>query len=167
MLLAWRVMSPPAPDPDAVLNSPVPGSEIVAEFAAMTVKSPPCPAPVVLLSTVAPPVSEKSVTFNDALPALPAPEVATEIVPPLFIVNVGVVTVIAPALPVLDAVLNNPLPALEIAPDPVAVTTSVPPAPAPVVLLVTCEPPVRLKLLTFSSALPALPAPEVATEIVP
>ena len=42
------------------------------------------------------------------LPALPAPSVATEIVPPSPIVNVGVVTVISPALPVFDAVLNSP-----------------------------------------------------------
>ena len=43
------------------------------------------------------------------LPALPMPEVATEIVPPSPIVNVGVDTAIWPAFPVLDAVLNNPL----------------------------------------------------------
>jgi hypothetical protein len=44
------------------------------------------------------------------LPAFPAPDVATEIVPPSPMVNVGVETLICPALPVLEAVLNNPVP---------------------------------------------------------
>jgi hypothetical protein len=35
------------------------------------------------------------------------------------------------------------------------------------VLLTTCDPPVRLRVLPFSKMLPALPAPDVATEIVP
>jgi hypothetical protein len=43
--------SPAFPVLDAVLNSPVPAPEIEAELAAVTVKSPPCPAPVVLLTT--------------------------------------------------------------------------------------------------------------------
>ena len=46
------------------------------------------------------------------MPAFPAPDVATEIVPPLAIARVGVVTAIWPALPVLSAVLKSPLPAL-------------------------------------------------------
>ena len=45
---------------------------------------------------------------------MPISVVATEIVPPPPIVNVGVVRVICPAFPVLDAVLNNPLHAPEI-----------------------------------------------------
>jgi hypothetical protein len=112
-------------------------------------------------------VSEKLGTFRATLPALPAPEVATERVPPLFIVNVGVFTVIAPALPVLDAVLNSPVPAPEIVAEFDAVTIKSPPCPALDVLLSTLAPPVCVKLLTFSAMLPASPAPEVATEIVP
>ena len=34
-------------------------------------------------------------------------------------------------------------------------------------LLTTCDPPVRLRVLPFSKMLPALPAPDVATDIVP
>ena len=63
-----------------------------------------------LLSTLAPPVCVKLVTFSAMLPALPAPEVATEIVPPSPMVNVGVKTLICPAFPVPEVVLNNPLP---------------------------------------------------------
>ena len=167
MVCACRVIFPPAPDPDAVLNRPVPGSEIVAEFAAVTVKSPPCPPPLELLSTLAPLVWLKLVTVKATLPAFPEPEVATDMAPPLFIVSVGVTRFICPALPALDAVLKSPPPIPAIVTASVAVTPSVPPPPAPAVLLVTCEPPVRLKLFTFSEALPALPAPEVATEIIP
>ena len=64
------------------------------------------------------------------MPALPAPEVATEIVPPSFMVNVGVVTEISPAFPVLDAVLNSPLGALptpEIEIELAALTVTLPP----------------------------------------
>jgi hypothetical protein len=74
------------------------------------------------------------------LPALPAPSVATEILPPSAIVKVGVDTAISPAFPVLDAVLNNPLGSLplpETEIELVAVTVKFPPAPAPVVLLTT------------------------------
>ena len=115
--------------------------------------------------------------FSKMLPALPAPDslsdVATDIFPLSAIVNVGTdvepgaATVICPAFPVLDAVLNNPLPAPEIETDSPAVNARVPPAPSPVVLLTTCAPPVCVKLLTFSEILPALPPPEVATEIPP
>ena len=96
----WILILPPAPVPDAVLNRPVPGPEIEAEFAAVTVTSPPRPAPVVLLSTLAPPVCVKLVTFSAMLPALPPPEVFTDIAPLSAIVNVGVDTVICPAFPV-------------------------------------------------------------------
>jgi hypothetical protein len=101
------------------------------------------------------------------LPALPAPEVATEIVPLWLIAKVGVETVTSPAFPVLEAVLNNPLPGPEIETNSLTVTATVPPTPSPVVLLTTCAPPVCAKLLTFNKMLPAFPAPEVATEIVP
>ena len=53
--------------------------------------------------------------FSKTLPALPAPDVATEICPLSEMLKVGTganpgaVTVICPAFPVLDAVLNNPL----------------------------------------------------------
>ena len=109
-------------------------------------------------------------TFSEMLPALPLPSVATEIVPPLLIAKVGVDTATSPAFPVFDAVLNNPLarlplPEMEI--ELVAVTAKFPPPPAPVVLLTTCAPPVCVRLLTFSEILPALPPPEVATDIVP
>ena len=126
-----------------------------------------------LLTTCAPPVCVKLLTFSEMLPALPSPEVATEIFPPSAIVNVGTGaddgadTVICPAFPVPDAVLNNPLPAPEIETSSPAVTASVPPAPSPVVLLTTCAPPARLRLFTLSEILPAAPAPSVATEIVP
>ena len=93
--------------PEAVLKSPLPASEIVAELAAVTVKSPPVPPLLVLLSTLAPPVCVKLFTFSWMLPAFPVPEVATEIVPPPLIVKVGVVTLTWPALPVLDAVLDR------------------------------------------------------------
>jgi len=111
--------------------------------------------------------------FSKILPAFPAPDVATDIVPPSAIVsvgtgaNAGAVTVICPAFPVLDAVLNNPLPAPEMETNSLAVTANVPPAPSAVVLLRTCDPSARLRLLTVSEILPAAPAPSVATEIVP
>ena len=115
--------------------------------------------------------------FSKMLPALPAPDslsdVATDIFPLSPIVNVGTgvepgaATVICPAFPVLDAVLNNPLPVPEIETSSLAVSPSVPPAPAPLVLLSTRAPPVCVRLLTFSEMLPALPLPSVATEIVP
>jgi hypothetical protein len=104
------------------------------------------------------------------LPAFPAPEVATEIVPPSPIVNVGVVTLTSPAFPVLDAVLNNPLgrlPLPEIEIDSPAVAVTLPPCPEPLVLLTTCAPPVRLRVFALSKMLPALPAPDVSTEIFP
>jgi hypothetical protein len=52
--------------------------------------------------------------------------VATEIAP-LLIAKVGVETVTSPALPVLDAVLNNPLPKPENDADSVAVRVTFPP----------------------------------------
>ena len=107
------MIPPPAPVPEAVLKSPLPASEIVAELAAVTVKSPPVPPLLVLLSTLAPPVCVKLFTFSWMLPAFPVPEVATEIVPPPLIVKVGAVTLTWPALPVLFAVLNKPLPGPE------------------------------------------------------
>jgi hypothetical protein len=55
---------------------------------------PPFPEPLVLLTTCAPPVCVKLLTLSEMLPAFPAPEVATEIVPLSPIVNVGVETVI-------------------------------------------------------------------------
>ena len=132
---------------------------------------------VVLLTTCAPPVRLKVFAFSETLPALPArhgsANVATEIFPLSAIVNVGTgvepgaATVICPAFPVLYAVLNNPLPVPEIDTNSLAVSSSVPPAPAPLVLLSTRAPPVWVKLLTFSAMLPALPLPSVATEIVP
>jgi hypothetical protein len=50
-------------------------------------------------------------------------------------VNVGVERVIWPAAPVLEAVLNSPLPKPENDADSLAVMVRFPPAPAPVVLL--------------------------------
>jgi hypothetical protein len=140
---------------------------------AVTASIPPAPSPVVLLTTCAPPVCVKLLTFSEILPALPPPEVATEIFPPSAIVSdgtgakAGADTVICPALPVLEAVLNNPLPAPEMETNSLAVTASIPPAPSLVVLLTTCAPPARLKLFTFSEMLPAAPVPAVATEITP
>jgi hypothetical protein len=64
-------------------------------------------------------------------------------------------------------VLSNPLPLPEIKIDSPAVAATLPPCPEPLVLLRTCEPPVRLRVLPFSKMLPALPAPDVATDIVP
>jgi hypothetical protein len=58
------------------------------------------------------------------------PDVATEIVPPLLIANVGVETVTSPAFPVLEVVLNNPLgrfPLPEIRIDSPAVAATLPP----------------------------------------
>ena len=148
----------------------------------------------------------KLFAFKKILPALPAPDslsdVTTDIFPLSPIVNVGTgvepgaATVICPAFPVLDAVLNNPLPAPEMDTSSLAVNSSVPPAPAPLVLLSTrdpppvwvklltlsemlpalpilevllrtCAPPARLRVFAFSKMLPALPAPDVATDIVP
>ena len=119
----------------------------------------------------------KLFAFKKILPALPAPDslsdVTTDIFPLSPIVNVGTgvdpgaATVICPAFPVLSAVLNSPLPVPEIDTSSLAVRPSVPPAPAPLVLLSTRDPPVWVKLLTFSEMLPALPILEVATEIVP
>ena len=62
-----------------------------------------------LLTTCAPPVRLKVFTFARIFPALPAPAVATEILPPSATVNVGVDTAICPAFPVLEAVLKMPL----------------------------------------------------------
>ena len=159
-----------------------------------------------LLTTCAPPARLKVFAFSETLPALPAPDslndVSTDIFPPSAIVNVGTgvepgaATVICPAFPVLDAVLNSPLPVPEMDTSSLAVNSSVPPAPAPLVLLSTrdpppvwvklltlsemlpalpilevllrtCAPPARLRVFAFSRMLPALPAPDVATDIVP
>ena len=120
----------------------------------------------------------KLFAFKKILPALPAPDslsdVTTDIFPLSPIVNVGTgvepgaATVICPAFPVPDAVLNNPLPAPEMDTSSLAVNSSVPPAPAPLVLLSTRDPPpVWVNSLTLSEMLPALPILEVATEIVP
>ena len=89
----------------------------------------------------------KVFAFSKMLPALPAPDVATDIVPPSAIVNVGTGakagadTVICPAFPVLEAVLNNPLGRLPLLPemdmDCVAVAVTLPPCPKPLVLLST------------------------------
>ena len=88
----------------------------------------------------------KIFAFSEMFPALPSPEVATEIFPPSAIVsvgtgaNAGADTVICPAFPVLEAVLNNPLGSLplpETAIELLAVTVKFPPTPAPVVLLTT------------------------------
>jgi hypothetical protein len=111
--------------------------------------------------------------FSKILPALPAPDVSTEIFPPSAIVNVGTgakagaVTVIRPAFPVPDAVLNKPPLAPEIDTSSLAVSSKVPPAPSPLVLLSTRAPPVWVNSPTLSEMLPAFPAPKVATEIVP
>ena len=93
-----------------------------------------------MLTTCAPPVRLKLLTFSNTLPAFPAPDVATEIAPPLLIAKVGVDTLTSPASPVFDAVLNNPLgrlplPEMEI--ELFAVTAKFPPPPAPIVLLTT------------------------------
>jgi len=85
-------------------------------------------------------------------------------------VNVGVETLISPAFPVLEAVLNNPLgrlPLPEIEIDSPTVAATLPPCPEPLVLLTTCEPPARLRVFALSRMLPALPAPDVATDILP
>jgi hypothetical protein len=168
--------SPAFPVLEAVLNNPLgilPLPKMDMDSVAVAVTLPPCPAPLVLLTTCAPPVRLTALAFNKMLPALPAPDVATDIVPPSAIVNVGTGvnagadTVISPAFPVLAAVLNNPLPGPEMEIDSPAVTATVPPAPSPVVLLRTCEPLARLRLFTLSEILPAAPTPSVATEIAP
>jgi hypothetical protein len=163
---AVTVIWPALPVPDAVLNNPLPAPEIETNSPAVTATVPPAPSLVVLLRTCAPLVCVRVLTLSEMLPALPAPSVATEIVPP-FMAKVGVETVISPAFPVLEAVLNSPLPTPEKEADSVAVTVTLPPWPEPLVLLTTCAPPVCVKLLTFSETLPAFPAPDVATEIVP
>ena len=76
-------------------------------------------------------------------------------------------TLISPAFPVLDAVLNNPLPEPEneavrwpSAPDfPASAST----ARAAVDPSTTCQ----VKLFTFSEMLPALPRPKCHTDIFP
>jgi hypothetical protein len=94
---------------DAVLNNPLPAPEMETNSPAVTASVPPAPAPLVLLSTRAPPACVKLLTLSAMLPALPAPSVATEILAASAIVKVGVETLISPALPVLEAVLNSPL----------------------------------------------------------
>jgi hypothetical protein len=163
---AVTVIWPALPVPDAVLNNPLPAPEIETNSPAVTATVPPAPSLVVLLRTCAPLVCVRVLTLSEMLPALPAPSVATEIVPP-FMAKVGVETVISPAFPVLEAVLKSPLPEPENEADSVAANARFPPRPAPVVLLTTCAPPDCVRLLTFSEMLPAFPAPEVATEIVP
>ena len=166
------VISPAFPVLDAVLKSPLPKPENDADSVAVAITLPPCPVPLVLLTTCAPPVRLRLLAFSKTLPALPPPDVSTEIFPPSAIVNVGTGanpgadTVIWPAFPVLEAVLNNPLPAPAMETDSLAVTASLPPAPPPVVLLRTCAPPAKSRLFRFSEILPAAPAPSVATDIV-
>jgi hypothetical protein len=163
---AVTVICPAFPVLDAVLSNPLPAPEMETISPAVTATVPPAPSPVVLLTTCAPPVCVRVLTFSEMLPALPAPSVATEIVPPLM-AKLGVETVTSPAFPVLDAVLKSPLPKPANDADSVAASVRFPPWPALVVLLTTCAPPVCAKLLTLSEMLPAFPAPEVATEIVP
>ena len=158
------VICPAFPVLSAVLNNPLPVPEMDTSSLAVSPSVPPAPAPLVLLSTRAPPVRVKLLTFSETLPALPilevllrtcapreaksvriqqnapstpCPDVSTDIFPPSAIVNVGTGanagadTVICPAFPVLDAVLNNPLPVPEMDTNSLAVNPSVPPAPSP------------------------------------
>jgi hypothetical protein len=112
---------------EAVLNNPVPEPESEAELAAVTVRSPPDPLPPVLLSTLAPPDCVKLVTLSAMFPAFPPPVVATEIAPPSPMVKFGVETVTSPAFPVLDAVLNNPVPCPDIEAEFTALAVTLPP----------------------------------------
>jgi hypothetical protein len=76
-------------------------------------------------------------------PPRPCPEVATEITPPSVTVNAGVDTLIVPAGPAAEAVLNSPLLLSGLTPktgsldlpemltEPVALSDNVPPAPWP------------------------------------
>jgi hypothetical protein len=167
------VTSPAFPVLDAVLKSPLPKPEKDADSVAVAITLPPCPAPLVLLTTCDPLARLKIFAFSKMLPALPAPDVATDIVPPSAMFNVGTganpgaVTVICPAFPVLEVVLKSPLAKPDNEADSLAMTVMFPPWPELVVLLSTRAPPVCVKLLTLSEMLPAFPMPEVATEIVP
>ena len=116
-----------------MLNNPLgrlPLPEMDMDSVAVTITLPPSPAPVVLLTTCAPPVRLSVFAFREISPALPAPVVATEIIPPSPIVSAGVVTAIWPALPVLSAVLKSPLAAVplpEMDREPGALTVTLPP----------------------------------------
>ena len=124
---ADRVICPAFPVLDAVLSKPLPAPEMETRSLAVTASVPPAPPPVVLLAICDPLARVKLLTLREMLPALPAPEVATEIAPLSPIVNVGVVTVIWPAFPVFDAVLNSPPPLPEIDMESAAVTVTLPP----------------------------------------
>jgi hypothetical protein len=95
---------------EVVLSNPLSEPEIETTSTAVTPTLPPTPSPVVLLRTWAPLARLRLFTFNEILPASPAPSVAAEIVPPSLIAKIGVETATSPAFPVPEAVLNNPLP---------------------------------------------------------
>src|SRR5687768_6710671 len=101
-------MSPPAPLPVALEKSPPPPLNVIRPLVASSVIFPPLPDPVVPLSTRAPLPMSTAPDAIEMLPAGPAPNVATEILPPPVIVNAGVETEIEPADPAsglsLDAV---------------------------------------------------------------
>ena len=107
-------------------------------------------------------------------PAGPSPPVAVEMTPPSNIVSLGVLTVIAPALPVpnvmaeialglfttvTDPKLNDrPLcPEIDSCSD--AVTDTMPPGPEPKVELVIEAPPVKLIVAAWTFTSPAPPGP--------
>ena len=112
--LAVNPSVPPAPAPLVLLSTRDP-PPVWVKLLTLSEMLPALPILVVLLRTCAPPVRLRVFAFSKMLPALPAPDVATDIVPPSAIVNVGTGakagadTVICPAFPVLEAVLNNPL----------------------------------------------------------
>src|SRR5262245_16660842 len=127
--------------------------------------SPPRPLDSAFEKRPEPPARFKlSLTSNEILPARPAPELDTDILPPSAIVSVGVETVMLPALPhaplckhacLEEAVLNKPLgcstlnlPDMET--ESLAVTFISPPSPeaCSTLLLEIRAPPVRVNLST-------------------
>src|SRR5262249_29284868 len=114
-------------------------------------------------------------------PAGPSPPVAVEMSPPSNIVSLGVLTVIAPALPVANVVativlglftivcgpkLNDcPLrPEIDSCSD--AVTDIMPPGPEAKVELLIAAPPVKMIVPAWTFRSPAPPGPSVADEIL-
>ena len=141
----------------------------------MTARVPPAPPPVVLLA-ICDPLQESSYSRSARYYRrfqLPMSQRISfrrrAIVSVGTGANAGAVTVICPAFPVLDAVLNNPLPAPEMETNSLSTVTANSPTGAisRSYCLEPATPSARLRLLTVSEILPAAPAPSVATEIVP
>src|SRR4029453_10574072 len=122
--------------------------------------SPPAPVPLVLERRLAAPSRESEAVSMAMVPARPAPDADAETWPWLLRFRLDPVTAICPASPVLEAVLNSPVPGPETDVLP-AVTAMLPPRPAALVLLSSRAPVPRVRVPAFTWISPAGPVPEV------